>query len=63
MPKKKAVAKAKSTALVKMSDLKISDFAIAKFDADEFRDTMEENLGGETLSPRDLMRVKSFPTR
>ena len=54
--KKKAAAS--STALVKMADVKLEDFAIARFDPVEFKATMEENLGGEALSPRDLMRVK-----
>jgi hypothetical protein len=48
MPSKK-----KSTALAV-----IDNFAITQFDADDFRETMRENFGDDTLSPRDLSRVK-----
>jgi hypothetical protein len=50
--------KKKETALAKIADVALQDFAIAQFAPGEFAGLMKENFGDEKLSPRDLERVK-----
>lgn len=49
------VKNGESTALATVS---VSDYAIMQMDAETLREVIQENLGGSTLSPFDLTRVK-----
>jgi hypothetical protein len=51
-------AKKKETSLAKVADVSIAEFAISEFEPGELAETMQENFGGENLTPRDLERIK-----